>query len=146
MPAVYERHGVRFQYPENWNLIEESTRWPREITLESPSGALWALHVYFPPDSPSRLLQDALKAMQKEYEGIEYSSVTEQLHETATADGYDLYFFYLDFVVECRLRSFTYRDKTFLLITQAEEREYQQLEPVFRAMTTSLVRHLAGQV
>ncbi len=145
MPALYDRHGVRFQYPENWSLCEESTRWPREITLESPTGALWALHVYFPPDSPARLLDDALAAMQREYQGVESTSVTEQLHASTSAAGYDLCFFYLDLIVECHLRAFTYRDKTFLILMQAEEREFQQLHPVFQAMTTSLIRHLVEQ-
>lgn len=143
MTAVYEKHGVRFQYPENWKLYEESSRWPREITLESPSGAIWALHVYFPPDKPQRLLEDSLQAMHREYRDIETHKVSELLDAETSAEGYNLLFFYLDLIVDCRLRSFTYHDKTFLLMTQAEEREYQQLEPVFSAITTSLLRGLA---
>jgi hypothetical protein len=143
MPATYQKYGVSFQYPENWKVVEEGARWPREVTVESPSGAIWALHIYFPPEKPARLLKDALAAMQREYNDVESTFVSETLHPSTVAEGYDLLFFYLDLIVECRLRSFTFHDKTFLLITQAEEREYQQLEPVFRAITTSLVRDLA---
>ena len=139
MTAVYNNSGVHFQYPENWTILEESQEWPHEITLESPSGAFWALHVYFPPTDPSELASDALDAMRMEYENVEVEPVREMIG-TVPTEGFDMSFFYLDLLINCRTRSFTLGDKTFLLITQAEDRDYDELEPVFRAITISLLR------
>jgi hypothetical protein len=138
MPAVYDSSGVRFQYPENWTLLEEAKQSPREITLESPSGAFWALHVYFPPTDPHELAGDALRVMRQEYENVEVEPVHEDIGPVH-AYGFDMSFFYLDLLVNCRARAFDFGDATFLLITQAEDRDYDQLEPVFRAITASLL-------
>jgi hypothetical protein len=120
-------------------LLEEAQEWPHEITLESPSGAFWALHVYFPPADPQELAGDVLRAMRMEYDNLEVDSVEEKIGPVM-AVGFDMSFFYLDLLITCRARCFNFRDKTFVLITQAEDRDYAKLEPVFLAMTMSLLR------
>lgn len=143
MVAHYEKYGVHFLYPENWTVSEEDSRWPREVTVESPSGGFWALHIYSPPQDPLALADDVVGALKTEYDPVEAQEAAEQLGNI-TAEGYDLSFFYLDLLITCHTRSFTHGDKTFVLITQAEDRDYEQLEPVFRAITVSLVQHLGG--
>lgn len=143
MVAVYEKHGIQFMYPENWSLSEEDTSWPREVSVESPGGGFWALHLYSPPEDAQRLTDDVLDAMRAEYDPVESEEVEEQV-AGVTAVGHDLTFFYLDLLITCRVRGFTLGDKTFVLITQAEDRDYQQLAPVFQAMTVNLVENQAG--
>ena len=47
MPAVYEKLGVRFLYPENWQITdEELDGWPQSVSVQSPGSAFWSLHVY----------------------------------------------------------------------------------------------------
>jgi hypothetical protein len=141
MSAVYQNHGIQFQYPENWQVIEEDKEWPREVYVESPCGGFWSLHVYSPPDDPHQLVGDVLEVMRAEYKSVEAESAHEKIGGS-DANGYDLFFFYLDLVVRCRVRGFTLNDKTLVLLTQAEDRDFERLLPVFDAMTTSLVRHL----
>ena len=139
MTAVYDNSGVHFQYPENWTLLEEAQQWPHEITLESPSGAFWALHIYFPPADPLELAADALRAMRMEYDNVEVDPVQEKIGPVDT-EGFDMSFFYLDLLITCRARCFNFRDKTFVLIMQGEDRDFATLEPVFLAITMSLLR------
>jgi hypothetical protein len=146
MPAVYDNYGVKFAYPENWTLLEEGTDWPREICVESPGGAQWALHIYQPPGDPQKLVQGAVSALEGEYGEVEAEYLQESLGGAA-AEGCDMTFFYLDLLVTCQARCFTWGDKTLLLLTQAEDREFQELEAVFRAMTVSLLQSLeAGPI
>jgi hypothetical protein len=140
MTAVYDKHGVQFQYPENWTLWEED-REPYEISVESPSGSFWALHVYLAPDDPHRLAVDVLRAMRLEYDNVEADAVQEDLCGLP-AEGFDMSFFYLDLVIFCRARSFACGNKTFVLITQGEDRDHEKLAPVFDAITESLIENL----
>jgi hypothetical protein len=141
MTAVYENHGVKFAYPENWKLFEESEHWPREVCVESPSGAQWALHLYEPPRDLKDLIQGALKAIEGEYDQVEAEYVQEPLG-SAVAEGCNMTFFYLDLLVICQARCFTWGNKTLLLMAQAEDRDFQELDAVFRAMTFSLLQSL----
>src|SRR5690606_38295341 len=58
MSAVYENFGVSFMYPENWQLADESgdaEAGPKTVSVNSPGGGFWALHVYEPAVDPQDL-------------------------------------------------------------------------------------------
>ncbi len=144
MVAMYDKHGLQFMYPENWSLATEDDGWPRSISVESPSGAFWSLHVYFPPADPRRLTEDVVKVLRTEYDPLEAQEASEQVGNV-TAEGYDVTFFFLDLLITCHTRGFTLGDKTMVIMTQAEDRDFEQLEPVFRAITVSLIQNLQSQ-
>ena len=52
----------------------------------------------------------------------------------------DLAFFYLDLTSTALVRSFATDEATYLLLCQAEDREFAEVEAVFRAMTRSLLK------
>ena len=54
--------------------------------------------------------------------------------------GYDLNFYCLDLTNTAQIRAFRRNEKIYLVLFQAEDREYEHIEPVFRAMTRSLVQ------
>jgi hypothetical protein len=141
MPAVFENYGLKFVYPENWKLLEEGEHWPKEVCVESPSGAQWTLHLYEPAKDPKQLVQGAREAIEEEYEQVEAEYVQEPIG-AAVAEGYNLTFFYLDLLVICQARSFTWGNRTLLMISQAEDRDFQELDRVFQAMTLSLLPSL----
>ncbi len=138
MTAVYDRAGLHFQYPENWVLADDSLdELPRTISLQAPSGAFWSVDIHpFSMDADA-LLKTTLEVMQQEYPEAECHAVEESIADE-TATGYDLYFYCLDFVVTARLRCFRHGHATYLLTYQAEDREFDRLDPVFRAITFSL--------
>ena len=139
MSAVYDKQGVRFIYPESWKVTEDTvTEQPRTLSLESPAGGTWELLLYDDVSQPSELAADVLKTMQKEYEDVE-SSVLTASFDDVDAVGYAMYFYYLDLLINCRTLAATFGSQTALLIWQAEDRTFTELEPVFRAMTTCLL-------
>lgn len=139
MVATYDKLGIRFLYPENWTVQDEQLKaWPRSVSLQNPNGAYWELQIYPAKTSPTQLVEQALTAMQQIYEDLEAEAVAEQLWQVP-ARGYDLLFFCLDFLVKCRIRGFHAGSHTCLLTCQAESREFDLQQPVFHAMTKSLL-------
>ncbi len=139
MPAVYEKMGIRFFYPDNWTLDEdEALSGNRSVTVQSPGGAFWSIVLHPPGSNPADLAAAALDALKAEYDDSEAEPVVEQLGPQEVR-GYDLNFFYLDFTNTAVVRSFRIPDATCLVLCQAEDREYVQAGPVFRAITTSLL-------
>jgi hypothetical protein len=140
MPAIYENIGVRFLYPENWSIIDEDDEsWPRSVTVQSQQTGFWTLHVY-PPDQEVRpVVKELIAAMQAEFNDIEVLPAKEAFGETATK-GVDLAFFYLDLLVEAKIRSLRTPSATLIWLYQAESREFESIEPVFQAIAVSMLQ------
>lgn len=138
MPGKYDRFGVRFMYPENWKMTEEDgDDWPKAVTLESPQGAFWALHVYDADANLAELVNEAVDAFREEYDTLE----AEELVDGADgADyGYNLDFYCLDLVITAHVRGTLLPDKTLVWICQGENRDFDACLPVFQAITATLL-------
>jgi hypothetical protein len=143
MPAVYQKLGVRLLYPENWSITDEETYdWPRTVTLQSPETSFWTLHVFPAQHNPQAGIDEVVGAIRQVYEDLEVLRAEETYGDTDT-DGVDIAFFYLDLLVEAKIR--TLRTPSAMLVWhyQAESREFDRMEPVFQAITTSM---LAGTI
>jgi hypothetical protein len=88
--------------------------------------------------SPELLAAEALRSVKQEYEDVEVVRVEEEIEGTYSV-GYDLLFYCLDFVVSSKVRSFSHDHRTFVLLWQAEDQEFEKISPVFSAITTSLL-------
>lgn len=140
MPAIYENFGVRFLYPENWSIIDvEDDGWPQTVTVQSPQTSFWSLHVY-PPDSELKpIVTELIAAIQEEFRDIEVLPAKETFAETPTT-GVDLAFFYLDLLVEAKIRCLRTPSSTLVWLYQAESREFETSEAVFQAITISMLQ------
>lgn len=141
MAAQFDRLGVRFLYPENWVISEEQADSnPRIVSLESPEGALWTLSLHPDRGDPSVLTKKVLETLQAEEEYVDFDiePVRQRLADFE-AEGYDLQFFCRHQVVSARIRGLNCGDFTLLILCQSEDREFERLEPVFRAITHSLL-------
>ncbi len=141
MCAMYDKAGIRFLYPENWSLVDENvTERPRTVSLQSPDGAFWSLMVYDRGTDKMALLQETLGQMREEYASLESSVAIEQF-EDIEATGYEMYFYCFDFLIAARAFVLEMPSGAILLLLwQAEDRDFAKCEPVFRAMTISLLR------
>ncbi len=83
----------------------------------------------------------ALEAMQKEYKDLEVQEVDETIAGRKLW-GYDLNFFLFDFTNTAQIRSLKYNRSIYTIFCQAEDREFEQIERVFQAMTISLLNGL----
>jgi hypothetical protein len=139
MPAVFDKLGVRFQYPENWTLETDATTADRQtISVYSPGGAFWTVMCYPPDTDPLELARTALVAMQNEYEELDSEVVQEEMGDVVLV-GFDLNFYCLDLTNTARIRVGSNETVTHLVICQAEDREFEQVSDVFQAMTASLL-------
>ena len=139
MPRVYEKLGMRFQYPDNWTLDEsEALEGGNSVAVYSPGGAFWSIVVHPITSNPSDLAKAALKVMKAEYEQLDTEAVSEEVGDVELR-GYDLNFYCLDLTNTALVRALRHGENTYLILCQADDREFAEVEPVFRAITASLV-------
>ncbi|HMO15801.1 MAG TPA: hypothetical protein PKD64_04870 [Pirellulaceae bacterium] len=143
MTAIIDENGIKIQYPENWRRHDLPTNIkPFEISIESPSGTIWNLHVMSPTSDPEFLVQQMLEEFRKNYEDVEVNG-TNELVENTELMGFDLNFFYLDLLIEVRIRHFSTLEHSFVLMIQAESRDFDREQLVLQAITISLFRNLS---
>src|SRR5688572_3072390 len=116
MTATFNKAGIRFQYPENWEIIDENVaERPRTVSLQSPGGGFWSLMVYDPGVEANTLLRETLDQMRTEYENLE-SSVTFEQFDELEATGYEMFFYCLDFLVCARALAVKIPDGQIMLL------------------------------
>ena len=140
MPAIYENLGIRFLYPENWSVVdEERDGWPRSVTVQSPETSFWTLLVYPPRQASGPIIDHVIESIRETYEDLEVLEAKEVIGDIA-ASGVDICFFYLDLLVEAKIRVLSTPSATLLWHYQAESREFDKMEAVFQAMAVSLLQ------
>jgi hypothetical protein len=141
MVATFDRAGLRFSYPENWTITDEAVvDWPRTVSVQSPGSGFWTVVQYETGVEPATLLEEALQEMRTQYENLESTAISEQFDDTEVL-GYEMYFYCFDFLVCARaLAMRADNGMVYLILWQAEDRDYSNVETVFRAITTSLIR------
>lgn len=145
MPAVFDQLGIRFEYPDNWS-VEQQTLDPsiadgEQVVVSSPDTAFWQLSRHPLEAELEGLFDEALSALRGVYQEMEVVPASDTLEDRLIA-GFDVSFYCLDFTNTSWLRGFKTSSATYLLICQAEDRELERAAPVFRAMLASLLRNL----
>ncbi|MEN0109409.1 MAG: hypothetical protein AAF805_01685 [Planctomycetota bacterium] len=145
MFSTYDRDGVSLVYPEGWRADEESDEDARlQLTLSSPNTAFWTLILYAETLELRSVADQALEALRQEYPDLEAETAEEVLHGAVTV-GHDVNFICLDLTSTTHLRAFHRGATTCLVMCQAEDRELDTVEPVFAAITASLLGALPRQ-
>lgn len=148
MPAVCDRLDIRFEYPENWKLEEDSAETGQsesgQVIVSSPETAFWQLSKHPGEIELEDLFDEALSTLRSLYDEIEAEPVRETL-EQVEIDGFNVNFYCLDFTNTCWLRAFRTPEACYLLLCQAEDREFRKTSPVFLAMLASVLRNLDFQ-
>ena len=137
MTAVYDREELTFQYPETWKMEEDpSSGVPRTVSVTAENGAYWCAMIYDMEVSDDDLKQQYLTTFQKEYDDVETDAVVVSVGELQL-DAIDMQFYCLDFLVHSRLMVRRIGNHRVLITWQAEDRDFDSLEPVFAAITFS---------
>lgn len=116
----------------------------KSFTIQSPHTAFMSVYVCREPGQTLQLINEMTELLSAEYEGVESTPVEP---ESLGLDGFDvdfhvvdLNFGYLDLFVTARLIAYAYPEQTVLVQCQAEDREFDSLEQVFRAMLISMIQ------
>jgi hypothetical protein len=140
MAALYDKLGISFLYPENWTLDEsEALEGNQVVSVYSPGGSFWSIMIHPPGTAPEKLAATALKAMRQQYDNLDADEVRETIGGQDLV-GYDMNFYCLDLTNTAQVRSYDTPDSAYVIFCQADDREFAEIEEIFRAITTSLVR------
>jgi hypothetical protein len=137
--AIYDDHGIRFEYPSDWEL-DETVDGPRiTVSAQSPSGLAFAL-VTVDDDrpAPSDLIDEALAALKDEYPTLEAFPAVETI-DGHKAVGHDLEFISLDLNNAGAIRGFrTPRRTIFILAQWSDDLEGEEAESALKVLRRSL--------
>jgi hypothetical protein len=139
MPAIFDHLGVQFQYPEGWALEAGDEADGEEVTVFSPGGAFWSLTIH-DDGEPTELMDVVVQAMREQYDELDSEAIEDSIAGQELS-GFDLNFYCLDLTNTAQIRAFQRGAKTYLMIWQAEDREFDAIAPIFRAIATSLIKH-----
>ena len=145
MPSHFHQPGLDFAYPDNW-AVEPAGQSAavRSVTVLSPGTAFWTASIYPPERRGQQLVETAVAALGEEYRELEVEEICEEYAGRKMA-GCDIHFQYLDLTSTASVRWFVQEGRVYLLMWQAEDREYDALSPVFEAMTVSLLQGLESR-
>lgn len=143
MPAQYDRSGLKFMYPENWVLSDQGdAELPRAVSLETPDGGMWSVHVYDAQTDPDFLIKDTVTTLEETYPDLEVTPAEHTFPEF-TGTAVDTIFFCLDFLVRIKLTTLQTPDYQIMVWYQAEDRDFDKQSPIFHAVTTSMMQSIS---
>ncbi|QEG42865.1 hypothetical protein [Roseimaritima ulvae] len=143
MPATFDDFGVRFMYPDNWEVAERTASDDSVgVTIESPDGTFFSFNRYPDLASAAELMADVEAAMRSEYDELEVH--VPQCDDAGEGELIrDLQFYYLDLLIVSRNLIIPDGNDLLLIQMQSENRDFEKNELVFAAMLKTLRDHLA---
>ncbi|MFM8378891.1 MAG: hypothetical protein ACKOB1_06130 [Planctomycetia bacterium] len=134
--------GLAFDYPDNWSIdTTDSAGGRAAVTVYSPEGAFWSVSAHAPGGDPAVLSEAVVGQMREEYRDLDSEAAAETV-SGRSLPGFDLNFYCLDLTNTAAVRTLETADAIYLFFCQAEDREWDRIAHVFRAMTTSFIAHL----
>lgn len=135
---IYEGHGVRFEYPTEWELEETDEGEAATVEVQAPGGLAFALvrSDETGPD-PASVADEVLDAMREEYPDIDVAPALEEI-AGYRATGYDVEFFSLDITNGATIRSFRTPERTILIFGQWSDIGDENLPELIRDVSRSV--------
>ena len=137
MTAQFQENGIRFLYPENWQMEREDTDAGWTVSVQSPGTAFFLVSYDGAMPEPVLMADTALEALRSEYPELESDAALESL-AGQPAVGHDVQFFSFDLTNTCWTRSIYTARGTMLVLCQFNDLESDTNEPVLRAICASL--------
>lgn len=134
--AEFDEEGIRFRYPESWQLERQDNEDGWTVTLQSPETAFLMVCLRQDQPDPVKIADTALEALREEYEDLEADDCVELL-AGKSAVGHDIRFFSFDLTNTCWTRSFYSPNGTVLVMAQVNDLEHATNEPLLRAICKS---------
>jgi hypothetical protein len=133
----YDSHGVRFDYPDIWELSEEETDGDTTITVLTDGTCFWTLRILRGRQSPPEVVNSCVAAFREEYEDVEETSSEVRLADMP-AYSRELEFSCLELLNTVSLASVRTMELTLLIWWQGTDHELRDLRPVLETITDSV--------
>ena len=137
MDRVFEGHGIRFEYPDDWILHEQSMPDELTLTVQSPNTSFWSLTLLFDRPDPQRVLDSALDAFREEYTEIDIYPGEIRLNGQPTV-ACELDFVCHELIGSAFLRAVVAADFTLLVLYQGPDLDLDETQPLLEKLTKSL--------
>ena len=138
----FDRFGLAFDHHDNWAVdTEDSKGRYATVTVFAPAGAFWSISGHALGGDPAALAEAVVSQMREEYRELDAEPAAEDVAGHRLV-GIDINFYCLDLTNTAQVRTLTTPEAIYLILCQAEDREWDEVAPVFAAMTTSFVRGL----
>ena len=138
----FNRFGLSFDYPDNWSVdTDDADDRYAAVTVYSPEGGFWSVSGHATGGDPAQLAAAVLAQMKKEYQDLDSEPAGDDIAGHALV-GLDINFYCLDLTNTAEVRTLETPAAIYLLICQAEDREWERIKDVFAAMTASFVGSL----
>lgn len=138
---TYAGHGVRFYYPRNWELSEETGDDQTTITVQSPGTSYWMVSLFEDRPEPERIIRSVLDAYESLYEELDVYQPDIQIMGFPAVSR-ELDFVCLDLVTSAAMIAFQAVDQSVLVMFQGEDRELEATRPLMDAITQTLIREM----
>lgn len=137
MDRVFEGHGIRFEYPEDWILHEQTS--PEEITLtvQSPESSFWSVTLILDRPDPRRVIETILETFREEYSEVDVYPSDVRLGDQPT-ESCELDFVCHDLIGSAFLRATVAPDFTMLVLYQGADLELDDTQPLLEKINNSL--------
>lgn len=142
---VFEGHGVRFEYPADWTLSQDSDEGNVAVTVESGGTAFWMLSILQDRPPAEEVIQAAVDSLQDEYEDCDIYESSEQICLLPT-EGCDVDFSCLELLNRACLRSCEGDTTSLFVLYQTSDVEKEEMTPLLQAMTKSLSWEMASDL
>jgi hypothetical protein len=147
MPLKFAQFGVELLYPDNWEIAQRGPEDPPGVTFELPGGGFFSLDpIEDDAGAIESLYQTTRAGIAEDYGSCEAESLsTDGL--TGVNRMVEFRFYYLDLIIQSRLLIVEAPENAetecFAIQYQAESRDFDKNELVFKAMLTQIGIHLA---
>ena len=136
--VIYDQHGIRFEYPADWELDVTDDGPRTTITAQAPSGLAFALVTLDEAGTdPDELVAEGLAALKAEYPTL-IADPAEEIIDGHPSVGHDVEFVSLDLSVACTLRGFQTRNRTVFVLTQWSDLESIDADDALRVLRQSI--------
>jgi hypothetical protein len=135
----FDRAGIAFDYPDNWEV--DVSEGAALVSVTAPEGGFWTVSAHAAGGEPLQLAEVVARQMKREYTHIDVERAVETV-AGRRLEGFDFNFSYLDLTNTAEVRVVGTATVVYLVFCQAEDRDWEHLAPVFAAMKTSLVSAL----
>lgn len=133
----YHRHGVRFQFPSDWELTEQSTDDETTISVQSAGTSFWTVVLLKSRPDPEQVLSTVVDAFEQDYEDVDVTSSVGSLGGMPSL-GREIDFVCYDLVNSATLKVCQTSDMTVMVLHQGTDHEMEATGDQMLAMTASL--------
>lgn len=138
MQQQFSGLGIRFRYPDEWELSEELGEDEASITVSSPESAFWSVTVMRRRPDPQEVLDTVVEVFREEYDELDV-----EFGQTALANrqvpAVEIDFVCLELTNTALLRSFRTGRFTVLVLAQLTDEDQDEHEETLDAISASLV-------